>query len=381
VTSRRPPYRTPLPALALAVAAACGSSATPPPPCPAGQSCTSDVYVACFATDEVKGRTRDLQQPSGVDHPVGDGPIALALSGDTLWVSHAIGAPEVDEIAAGGAPAKIILAGGDLEHLRVHQGRVYVSNSSVSTITVLDAATRAVVDEVSVVDSPGQFSNPRGLDFAGSRAYVAVPGTSTADASFAPGQQEVAVIDFSGQGNLVKRISMNVSGAYDAPGLPFPFSVLASGTKVYVALANLKLSGSFYVDPAGSGRLAVIDSAAGDAVSIVDLGAGCQNPAGLALEGSTLWVACFSGAVVPVAIGGLTPVVGAPIATPGGFVPGNVAVCRGIGYVTDQFSGAVVRFDTATRTVLGSADVCPKGPPDVPASQQFAFAADVACVP
>jgi YVTN family beta-propeller protein len=380
VTTRRPPFSTILASLAGAALAACGGSTPSQAPCPAGQTCTSDVYVACFATDEVKGRTRDLQ-PSGIDRTVGDGPIALALSSDTLWVSASL-APEVDEIAAGGAPVKAVLAGGDLEHLRVHQGRVYVSNSQVSTITVLDAATRQVVDEVSVVDSPGQFSNPRGLDFVGTRAYVALPGTSAADAAIQPGQQEVAVIDFSGAGTIVNRISMGVPGAFDAQALPFPFGVLAAGTKAFVALANLKLSapdprfGQNYTVPAGSGRLAVIDSAAGDAVSIVDLGAGCQNPGGLALEGSTLWVACGSGAVLPVAIGGLAPVVGAPIATPAGIVPGNVAVCRGIGYVTDQFSGAVVRFDSTAKSILGSTTVCPVDP-----VSQFAFAADVACVP
>ncbi|HET9597428.1 MAG TPA: hypothetical protein VFP65_17700 [Anaeromyxobacteraceae bacterium] len=374
MTTRRPPFRAPL-ALLLAAAAACGGSSLSQPPCPAGQSCASDVYVACFATDEVKGRTRDLQ-PSGIDRIVGDGPVALALSGSTLWVAASL-APEVDAIAAGGVPATAVISGSDLEHVKVHQGRVYVSNSGVHTVTVLDAATRQVVDEVSVVDTPGQISNPRGLDFVGSRAYVALPGTSGSSAAFAPGQQEVAVLDFSGPGTVAKRISMDVAGAFDPPGLPFPFSVLAAGTKVYVALANLKLSGNFYVAPAGSGRLAVIDTAAGDAVSIVDLGAGCQNPAGLALEGSTLWVACGgSGAVLPVAIGGLAPTVGVAIPTPAGVVPGNVAVCRGIGYVTDQFSGAVVRFDTQAKTMLGSTTVCPVDP-----VAQFAFAADVTCVP
>jgi YVTN family beta-propeller protein len=378
VTRRSPLRSLPL-LLAGAALAACGGSTTSQPPCPTGQSCASDVYVACFATDEVKGRTRDLQ-PSGIDRVVGDGPVALALSGSTLWVAASL-APVVSEMAAGGVPVDTALRGSDLEHVRVRQGRVYVSNSGAHTVTVLDAATRQVVDEVSVVDTPGQISNPRGLDFVGSRAYVALPGTSGADAAFAPGQQEVAVLDFSGAGVVAKRISMDLPGASDAPGLPFPFGVLAAGTKVYVALANLKLSapssfGQFYTDPAGNGRLAVIDAAAGDAVTLVDLGSGCQNPAGLALEGSRLWVACASGALVPVDVGALTPSVGAPVAAPAGLVPGNVAVCRGIGYVTDQFSGAVARFDTAARTMLGSTTVCPVDP-----ISQFAFAADVACVP
>jgi hypothetical protein len=368
--------------LSLALAACGGSSPPADKPCPAGQSCAAPVYVACFVTNEVRGVTRDLQ-PAGIARPVGQGPVALFLDGDTLWVSDSLGAPEVDAIVSGGVPTKHVLAaGGDLEYLRVHDGRVYVSNTMLSTVTVLDAGTGGVVDEVSMAANAGDFVNPRAIDFVGSRAYVALPGGSGSTASFAVGQ-EVAVVDFSTTpGHVVKRVSMNVPGAFDAPGLPFPYRLVAAGTKVYVALANLKLSppdpkfGSNFTVPAGNGRLAVIDTAANDAVSVVDLGAACQNPGGLALDGSTLWVACASGAVVPVAIAPLTPAVGSAIAAPSGVVPGNVTVCRGAGYVTDQFSGSVARFETAARTMGPAVAICPVDP-----IAGFAFAADVACVP
>jgi hypothetical protein len=113
-----------------------------------------------------------------------------------------------------------------------------------------------------------------------------------------------------------------------------------------------------------------------EAVSIVDLGAQCQNPVGLTLEGTTLWVSCGSGAVLPVLTATTPPTVGAPLATPAGVVPGNVAACRGAGYVTDQFSGKVIRFDTVARSITAAADVCPVDP-----LAGFAFAADVACIP
>lgn len=368
--------------VSLVLAACDGSSPPSDKPCPAGQSCAAPVYVACFATNEVRGVTRDLQ-PAGIARPVGQDPVSLFLDGDTLWVSNALGAPEVDAIASGGVPTKHVLAaGGDLEYLRAHGGRVYVSNAMLNTVTVLDARTGSVVDEVSMAANFGDLVNPRAIDFVGSRAYVALPGGSGGTASFAVGQ-EVAVVDFSTTpGRVVKRVSMNVSGAFDAPGLPFPYRLVAVGTKVYVALANLKLSppdpkfGSNYIIPAGNGRLAVIDTGANNAVSVVDLGAACQNPSGLAVDGSILWVSCSNGAVVPVAIAPLTPAVGSAIATPSGFVPGNVTVCRGAGYVTDQFTGSVARFETVARTMGPAVDICPTDP-----IVGFAFAADVACVP
>jgi hypothetical protein len=368
--------------LLAATALACGSSHPSDPPCPAGTTCTAPIYVACYATNEVRGTTRDLQD-AGVPRTVGQGPASLFLDGDTLWVATAGGAPEVDAIVAGAPATPHVLASGqDLEFLRVHQGRVYVSNSFIDTVTVRDAKTGDVVDEVSLSEHPGDYVNPRGIDFVGSLAYVALPGTSAANASFAIGQ-EVAVVDFSGaRGAVVNRISMNVSGASDTNALPFPYHLVASGTKVYVALANYTLSapdpkyGSNYVVPAGSGRLAVIDTAANDAVSVTDLGASCQVPNGLALEGSTLWVSCGSGAVVPVSIAGTRPVVGSAIPAPTGFVPGNLAVCRGTAYVTDLYSGGVLRFDTTARVAQPVVAVCPTNQ-----ALGYAFAADVACAP
>jgi hypothetical protein len=52
-------------------------------------------------------------------------------------------------------------------------------------------------------------------------------------------------------------------------------------------------------------------------------------------------------------------------------VPGNLAFCGGLGYVTDQASGAVLRFDPGTRTASDPVEVCP--------TVYFAWATDVAC--
>ena len=108
----------------------------------------------------------------------------------------------------------------------------------------------------------------------------------------------------------------------------------------------------------------MIDTAASDALSVVDLGAGCQNPGGLAEHEGTLWVACgASGALVPVDVSGAAPVVGEAVPTSPIFAPGNIAFCGGIGYLTDQWSGSVLRFDPAGLAAPAAGEICPLNGP------------------
>jgi hypothetical protein len=215
---------------------------------------------------------------------------------------------------------------------------------------------------------PAAGLDPRGVAFVGDRAYVALYGTDATS-----GGQEVVVLDAAG--GIVRRIDLRPLA--DAPGLPFPFKPVAVGTRVFVTLANLKLgSAGFYTDPAGDGKLAVIDTAADDALSVVDLGGACQNPGGLAEHDGTLWVACgASGALLPVNVAGAAPVVGETVSTAPVYGPGNVAFCGGIGYLTDQWSGTVLRFDPAGLAAPVSGELCPLS------AQGWAWAADVACAP
>jgi DNA-binding beta-propeller fold protein YncE len=365
--------------LSLALLAACSEERTSSGPICVGGECTADVYVACFASDEVKGTDVELAVTASL--PVDDGPIALDFAGGGLWVSHSLGAPTLVRLAPGVPPARLSLAGGgDLQDVLVKDGLVYTTNSSVSTIAVVDPA-RGAIDEVALAPTPEVAVFPQGIEFMGDLAYVALYGSATAP-SFSAGQ-EIAVVRFANEaactappcGQLVKRISLqNVPNAYDAGGFPFPTRLARVGSRIFVTLSNLKLgSFGFYTDPAGNGRLAVIDTAAGDAVSIVDLGASCTNPGGIAADGSTVWIACSSGAVVPVNAAATQPTLGDAVAVP--IVPGQVAACRGSVYVTDQFSGKVLRFAPGG-AVSAAVDVCP-----LDAQSGFAFAADVECGP
>ncbi len=266
-----------------------------------------------------------------------------------------------------------------------------------------------LLDEIPLADQQ-TGPNPHAIAFVGQRAFVALYG-------FGPGSgQGIGVLDVSGLaacaapgatacgaggacggglhcvdgtcrpacGQYQKTIDLAaVAGAADAPGLPFPSKALAVGGKVYVTLSNLKKpdpSSTFYFQPAGSGRLAVVDTARADAVSIVDLGPACGNPSGLALRGTTLWVACGSfsyaadwpGRVVPVELSGAAPAVGAAVDV-SAVVPNGVAFCGGQGYVPDQASGKVLRFDPSTGLAEAPVDLCPV--------QGFAYVADLACAP
>jgi hypothetical protein len=357
---------------------ACGSS------CQAGESCRdgacrADLYIACFSTDDVRPANRALR--AGLPRKAGDGPIALAVTGDRLYVasalSHSLTSFSLD-LRAGTA---IPLGGKDFEWVTSHGGRLFVSNAGPGTLLVWDPASGRAVDEVPLGDLSGV--NPRGVAFVGDRAYVALYGESPDK-----GGQEVVAVDFPTLatctappcGAVVRHVSM--LPAADAGGLPFPSDVVAHGTKVYVALANLKLGTyGYYTDPAGDGKLAVVDAAADDAVSFVDLGPGCTNPGGLALDGDVLWVSCGgSAALVPVdlAAGAATP--GDPVSTAlqGVYAPGKLAFCAGTGYVTDQWSGTVIRFDPAGVEASVAAEICP---PNDPGPSGWAWAAHVACVP
>lgn len=369
-----------------------------------GEVCLPDVEVACFTSDQVQGLAGDLQ-PAGAPVAVADGPISLAVLGGRTWVSHALSTPDLRGVPVlGGAAASLTLGGGDLEVIRAHAGSygstaglLYVSNATSSSLVVVDPAGPAVRDEVNLQRDPSRAENPKGIAFVGDRAYVALYGDAAqASADWAHGQA-IAVVDLPPglcvappcAGVLARHLSLQgVAGAADAGALPYPSGAAAVGSRVFVALANLKLGGfGYFTDPAGPGKLLVVDTAAGDALSVVQLGA-CQNPGALAAAGTTVWVACggapfaatpVDSIVLPVDVSARTPVVGNPVPMPAFFVAGSVAICGGQGYVTDQFSGSVARFDPARVQATITADVCPVFPP--PPDLGFAWASDVSCSP
>lgn len=389
---------------------ACATTCTSTRGC-AGEQCLPDLFVGCPASSELMPRAADLG-PAGAGRPVSGGLTALTAAGGKLYAADGFPAATVDIVPMDPAAATrhASLAGSDLEGIAVHAGVAFVSNASAGTLVLLDGATGALLDELPL---PGQQAgpNPHGIAFVGDTAYVALTG-------YGPGSgQAVAAVSLAGlaacsaepappacgAGNacdagrhcvagLCRLPCATVSGSVDlagvpgsadAPGLPFPGKLLAVGTRVYATLANLKLAtvGGFsaYVEPAGPGRLAVLDTASGNAVSIVNLGSACGNPGGLALHGGTLWVSCGSFGFASAWPGRLVPVnvaagnaVGAAVGT-GSVVPNGVAFCGGRGYVPDQSSGKVLPFDPVAPATGTPVDVCPV--------LGYAYVADLACAP
>ncbi len=369
----------------------CGIACAAGERCRDGQ-CRADLAVACFATNEVAPVTSALA-PAGDPIATPAGPTSLAHLGGALYAANADGSAtawlSVLPLDAALTARHVPIAGWDLQQARAHENVLLVTNAAVGSLLVLDPAGD-VLDEIPM---PRQQSgpNPHGVAVAGTTAYVALNGKG------ATSGQAIAKVDLSGLpgcasgaatacGAVAGEIDLlAVAGASDAPGLPFPSAVASHGGRVFVGLANLMEDqtpwGAFYVKPAGDGKLAVIDPAAGDAVSIVGL-PGCGNPGALALAGTTLWVTCGSfsypdlapSALLPVNVGVHPPVAGTALAVPS-VVPGKVAFCGGMGYVTDQASGAVVRFAPAARTVEDPVTVCATSPGPF----GYAWAADVAC--
>jgi len=369
--------------------------------------------VGCPASSELLPRAADLSA-AGTGQPVTAGLTALTSAGGLLFSASGYPAAAVDIVPMDPALATTHVSlvgpradGSDLEGVAVHGNAVFVSHATFGTLEVL-GLDGTLLDELPL---PGQQAgpNPHGIAFVGSTAYVALMG-------YGPGSgQAVAVVDLSGLSACTAEAAppacgsggscdagrhcvagrcrlpcatvsgsidlAGVPGAADAPGVPFPSRALAVGQRVYITLSHLKIptGGGFYAEPAGSGRLAVIDTAAQNAVSIVDLGSACGNPGGLALQGGTLWVSCGSyayaaawpGRLVPVELAA-APAVGSAVAL-GAVVPNGIAFCGGRGYVPDQASGLVAPFDPVLRSAGAPVDVCPV--------LGYAYVADVACAP
>lgn len=370
----------------------CGIACAPGEGCHEG-TCRSDIYVACNATNEIVPVAADLE-PAGASRSTPAGPQALAVAGASVFSANGYPSASVSvlPLASSSAPLHVPVAGSDLQHVARHGDVVLVTNASVGSLLVLDLSGQ-VVGEIAMPDQQSA-PNPHGVAAAGDTAWVALFG-------YGPGSgQSIAKVDLSGLsacvaapgtapcGAVLDEIDLlAVTGAFDPPGLPFPSSVVTTAGRAFVTLANLEEDatpwGTGYVKPAGNGKLAMIDAEAGDAVTIVEL-PGCGNPGAIALAGTTAWIACGTYSddyvslaprvLLPVNVGVSPPAPGTPLPLPG-VVPGKVRFCAGMGYVTDQKTGSVLRFSPATRAVEAPVTICPSSPGPF----GYAWAADVAC--
>lgn len=359
-----------------------------------GGRCLADLYLACFNTSELRGASAALEA-AGIPLRADPGPVSLAWSSGVLFAASAApGGSETLWAARFGAPGARIepvvrtrIPQPDLQFVAEHEGLLYVSHSSVGSLLIV-TGLGALVEEIPLSTSPA--ANPQGIAFVGSEAYVALNETG-----------EVVVLDVSNVpacaagtrsppcATELARVDVQPLAAEDA--LARPSHLAVAGGRVFVALWNLDPYWS--VPAGGTGRLAVIDPAtraldqtvsSGGTKGLVDLGAGCLNPADAAVHGTTLYVTCgafdysawpevtIQGAgIARVDLSGATPAVLAMLPAAAGSAPGSLAFCEGTGYVADRNSGQVFRLDPSAGAVDG-AELCPP-------ANGFAYVADLEC--
>jgi hypothetical protein len=371
---------------------ACGRSCGSNERC-AGGRCLADLYLACFNSDEVREATLALS-PAGVPISVSSGPGGIAWIGETLFVSSA-GPGGAETLAAisfdppAVRVANILLtdvASPDIQYLAARGGLLWVAHASTGTLLVVDPAG-TIVDEIAL--APDGASNPNGIAFVGDKAYVALNARS-----------EVVVLDVSGVAACaagtatppctaeLARIDVQPLASPTAHAQPSRIAV--AGGRAFVTLWNLDDQWS---PPAGStGRLAVIDIVSdtldetisgGGVTGLLDLGAGCLDPADVAILGDTLFVSCgafqydetwtatiIGSGIVPVDLSGTVPVVQPILTMAADEAPGDLAFCAGASYVADRNSGRVFRFDSTG--ILDASELCPL-------SNGYAFVSDIAC--
>jgi hypothetical protein len=389
---------------------ACGHACQAGEVCSAGK-CRPDAYVACYWTNEVKPVSLSLQSAGAPINLGTSRPASLDLAAGQLYVASGQPQASLSVVPVGGSSASTVpLPGFDLNTVLVHGDAVLVTNSAVGTLEIL-ALDGTVLDEIPMPDQQS-FPNPHGVVVVGTSAYVALNSMQkivkldlsplAACTQPDPGAGPCGVNDACDAGRrciqgTCKLECGSVTGTIDlttTPGLvdgaaqPQPSAMATDGTRVFVTIANLEFghvdcdgfSYDFFAVPAGPGRIAVLDTANADAISVVNLGAGCKSPSALELRGTKLWVSCGAycfqnlapGAVLAVDVTG-TPAVGTPIST-GSAVAGKLAFCGNGGYVTDQRkTGAVLRFDPSTGLVAEPVTICGA---DVNGN---ALAADVVC--
>jgi hypothetical protein len=379
---------------------ACGSKE-----CCFGGRCVADLYLACYNSDEVREATGSLEA-AGIPIDTAPGPIGLAWASDLLAVASAKwnGAETLAMVHLDPPGVRRtdvlepkITESPDIEFLVEHGGLLYVAHTSLGTLLIA-TPTGAIVDEVRLAPVGALDPSPLGIAFDGDKAFIALNA-----------RDEVVVLDVSGVSSCVAgtrqppctselaRVDVHPLASPSANAMPSRIAI--AGGRAFVTLWNLTPPPAFTVPPGGTGRLAAIRTAdgildadfAGTTNGLIDLGAGCLNPADVAAQGGELYVTCgafdysnfpnvaiHGAGIVPVDVSGtvaqVLPAI-APSPDPDRpWAPGKLAFCGPAGYVGDRNTGRVLLFDPASgaTTLPAGVDLCPM-------SNGYAYVADIAC--
>lgn len=300
---------------------ACNAGCSDSQSCHAGK-CTYDVVAACFTSGQVRG----LQAQSGFVGPLedmGTAPQSLAAYGEALLA--------VDGLDRRLYQARLASVGGKAfaplgyinrveavpNQVLVDPPYVYVINSQSGTLQVLkkdapDVPTDAGEDPI-IVDG-GLLAGGVRLETVASLAFgpntypqaaaklgnaLWVPLYGGFGASGAAAGQSVKKVDLTNPEapavvDTVDLSALDLKPFDGGAPVPRPYSIIASGNQLLVALNNL--NPDTYV-PEGPGLLAKIDATT-KATQVLDLGADkCLNPIWMAMAGTDVVVACAGNGV------------------------------------------------------------------------------------
>jgi hypothetical protein len=226
------------------------------------------VLAAAVTLAAACGDDDDTTLPPGFEN---DTCVCVALGVDYMngvGVATAVGIPSLHtqtNFAAGGVSGDPVL--------RYQDGKFYVVNRVISTVTIIDAATLAVDDQF-VVGTSGS-SNANDLAVNGREAWVVYLG-----------DPQVKVFDLDDTAAEPASIALPTIAA-DADGNPDAASIAIVDGKAYVTLEHLE---SFA--PAANGQIVVIDVGTRAVVTTIDLPE--KNPVNfLSRHGSSLYVAAL----------------------------------------------------------------------------------------
>jgi hypothetical protein len=301
---------------------ACGAACSDSQTCHGGK-CSYDLVAACFSSGQVRG----LEASSGFVGPLesmGTAPQSLAAYGTALLAVDGLDRRLYQaqlEAKGGHAFAPI----GYVNHVGAVPNQVladppyvYVINSQSGTLQVLkkdapdtttaDGGVDPIVEDGGSLDAGVRLATVAELNFgantfpqAGVKVGNAlwIPLYGGFGASGAAAGQSVKKVDLTNPAAPAVVDTVDLSSidlkAFDG-GAPVarPYSIIASGNQLLVALNNL--NPDTYV-PEGPGLLAKIDATT-KAVTVLDLGADkCLNPIWMGLNGADVVVACAGNGV------------------------------------------------------------------------------------
>jgi VCBS repeat-containing protein/YVTN family beta-propeller protein len=298
---------------------------------------------------------------------VGNSPEHTAIVGDRLYVTNRtadtvtvidLNTNTIIDTDPNTPGTQRINVGNDPFGIAVGGNEVYVANHNDGTVTVIDTNTNTVVD--TDPNTPGTQNIPVAAPFSNNTYHVLVSGNHLFVVNYQ--NDYVTVIDIDP--NSPTRYQAidtdpNTPGTQNIAVVGGPFAAVVSGDRLYVANFSVGTVSVIDIDPNSPTRYQVIDTNPNTPGTQNISGAGMNGARGVAVAGNNLYVANADGTVSVFDLTDYTAVdtdpniVGTqPITVPGGGLLVDIAVSGNHLFVADYSSGEVIVIDTDNNTVI-----------------------------